>query len=123
MRSFRLFAATAALTVTALTAQAGTLTYQNNQVTWEATGCQAPTAPAFMEPGDNRTGNALSANQEAYNQYAQAVQAFLTCVSNDANQDLAAVGQQVNGQIAQVQAAWQADLQKKQEELQTKRGR
>lgn len=104
-------------------ADAGTLTHQNDQTTWEATGCTAPTAPAFMEPSANASGNALSANVEAYNQYSQTVQAFLACISAEANQDLAQIGQQVSAQIGQVQAAWQQDLARKQAELQTKRGR
>lgn len=116
-------AAVAAAAFIAAPASAGTLTYQNGQSTWEATGCTAPTAPAFMEPSASASGNALSANTEAYNQYSQAVQAFLVCVSNEANQDLAAIGQQINSQIGQVQNAWQQDLARKQAELPTKRGR
>lgn len=124
MRSFITFAAVATLAIAFVApAQAGTLSLQNGQTTWEATGCQAPTAPVFMEPGDRASGNALSANMEAYNQYSQAVQAFLTCVSTEASRDLATAGQQINAQIGQVQAAWQQDLQKRQAEMETKRGR
>lgn len=124
MRPLFLSVAIAAVTIAAaMPAQAGTLTYQNGQATWEATGCQAPVAPAFMDPDARASGNALSANMEAYNQYTQAVQAFLTCISNEATQDMAAISQQINSQIGQVQGAWQQDLQRRQNDLQAHRGR
>lgn len=107
---------------TALPAAAGTLNYQNGQTQWEASACQAPAAPSYMSPNGSRSGNALSANQDAYNQYAAAVQQFLNCVATEANQDLANIGQQIGGQVQQVNAAWQQELAKKQAELQTKRG-
>ena len=108
--------AAAAFLLGAAPAFAGTLNYQNGQTQWEATACAPPTAPAYMQVDGRKTdrsGNALSANQEAYNQYTAAVQAFLTCVSNEANQDLATVSQQIGGQVQQVNSAWMQELQKR----------
>ena len=107
----------AAVLLAAMPAMAGTLTYQNGQAQWEATACTPPTAPTYMQVDGrktNRSGNALSANQEAYNQYTSAVQAFLSCVSGEANQDLANVSQQIGGQVQQVNQAWMQELQKRQ---------
>ena len=102
---------------------AGTLQYQNGQTSWEPTTCTAPAAPTFMGTNSDRSGNALSANVEAYNQYSAAVQAFLTCVSGEANQDLANISAQIGGQVQQVQGAWQQELAKKNAELQGQRSR
>lgn len=122
--SRKLFTLTAVAAIAfAAPASAGTLAYQNGVATWEATGCPTPTAPSYMDPSSGgKTGNSLSANVEAYNQYTQAVQQFLNCISAEANQDLAAISQQVGNQIQQVQAAWQADLARRNADMQTKRG-
>ena len=113
----------AAFLLAAAPAFAGTLQYQNGQTNWEPSTCAAPAAPSFMGTNSDRSGNALSANVEAYNQYSAAVQQFLTCVSAEANQDLANISSQIGGQVQQVQGAWQQELQKKNAELQGMRGR
>lgn len=111
--------ATLTLAVLALSAPAyaGTLNYQGGSAQWESTNCQQPVRPNFQAG----PANTLSGNVNVYDDYTRAVQQYLTCVNAEAQQDMNQVQSQVTGQLNQVNQAWQADLQKNAQIINSKR--
>lgn len=109
--------AIALLAATAVPATAGTLNYQGGSARWESTNCQQPSQPNFV----SGPANTLSSNVNAYDDYTRAVQGYLTCINQEAQQDMNNTQQQVTNQLNQVNQAWQADLQKNAQILNSKR--
>lgn len=100
-------------TVAAGHANAGTLNYQGNSTQWQSTTCQQPAPPNFV----SGPANDLSANVNIQNEYTRAVNAYLACISNEATSDMNTIQGQVTAQLAQINAAWQADIAKRQHQL------
>lgn len=77
---------------------AGNVTAANNQITWQSTQCTAPTAPAPVTTA-NRHSSAEDLNKRIteYNQYVDQVQAYMDCVSKEAQTDAATANQAIIG--------------------------
>lgn len=108
MKRFAVMPAALLFIIAAGPALAGSLTYQGGRADWQSTNCQQPQQPNFV----TGAANTLSANVNAYNDYTRNVQSYLNCINQEAQQDLNQAQNQVTSQLNQVNQAWQADLQK-----------
>jgi len=82
----------------AVPALAGTVTINGGQVTWKSTQCVAPPAPPNATPNPETPANDMNARVAHYNAYASAAQAYMNCLSNEAQQDSGTVSQSIVGQ-------------------------
>ncbi len=87
-----------ALTMAAFSApaMAGTLTFANGQATWQSTQCTEPKAPPSLLEADRHTpAEGMNVLMTQYNQYAQQMQAYMDCLSNEAQNDSGVAGQAI----------------------------
>lgn len=73
-------------------ALAGKVSYADGKGKWVPTGCVAPTAPAAMSKNAEAAANDLNSSVSARNAYADAAQAYMACVSKEAQNDAEAFG-------------------------------
>jgi hypothetical protein len=80
-------------------ALAGNVTATNNQVVWQSTQCTAPPAAPAPLAAANRHSSAEDMNKRVteYNQYVEQVQAYMDCVSKEAQTDAASANQAITG--------------------------
>jgi hypothetical protein len=79
-------------------ALAGTVTTDNNQVTWQSTQCTAPAQPASVVSADRHSkADDMNKRVTAYNEYVTQVQAYMDCVSKEAQADASNANQSITG--------------------------
>jgi hypothetical protein len=79
-------------------ALAGNVTAANNQVVWQSTQCTAPTAPAALSSADRHSSaDDMNKRVTEYNQYVQQVQAYMDCISKEAQTDATSANQSITG--------------------------
>jgi len=78
----------AACLLAAMPAWAGDLTFENGGATWHPAKCTKPVPPESVLNADAETkGEKMNALITAYNTYATAAQAYVNCVSKEADAD------------------------------------
>src|SRR5262249_47024047 len=88
----------AAVLLIATPAMAGNVTSTDNQVSWQSTQCKAPKAPASVAAADRHSkAEDMNKRVTAYNEYVQQVQAYMDCVSNEAQADANSANQSITG--------------------------
>jgi hypothetical protein len=92
MRSVSLTAFLAVL-VLAAPAMAGTLNATDNRGGWQSTKCQAPQPPAAVPHDPEADADSVTAQWTAHNQYVEVAQAYMNCLSQEAQADSTAAGQ------------------------------
>lgn len=86
----------AMLAVVAGSASAGNLTLVNGKAQWQATTCTEPAEPASLLAADREThAGGMNTLMESYNAYATAMQAYMDCVSKEADQDSTSINQAI----------------------------
>lgn len=89
------------LTLVTVPAFAGNLIVSNGNSQWQSTGCTEPVAPASLLSADKESAaNDLNQKMQGYNSYAASAQAYMDCVSKEAEGD-ANVANQTISQSAQ----------------------
>jgi hypothetical protein len=97
--------------LTSTSAFAGTLTFDGGQTVWHSTQCIKPTAPPSVRSAHPDTsGEDMNAMMGEYNNYVDAVQFYMNCVSNEAATDQTAVNQQIQTSAQKIISESQADL-------------
>ena len=91
------------------TASAGSLNFADGRGTWQSTQCQQPQPPAGLSGDPEAAANNLNAQWVEHNQYAEAAQAYMNCLSaeaqRDANAASATISQTAQSAIQQMQAS------------------
>lgn len=71
-------------------AYAGTMTLVDGHGTWQSTRCAPPPAPESLSRNPEAAANDLNSQVGARNQYVASVQAYMNCVSQEAQSDASA---------------------------------
>ncbi len=88
--------ATACLLVAAMPAWAGDLTVKEGGPVWRPAKCVRPVPPESVMDADAETrGDKMNALIKAYNVYAANAQAYVNCVSDEAEADQRAIDQAI----------------------------
>lgn len=106
-----------ALTITGA-AQAGTLTFADGHGTWQSTMCTHPTRPASLPADPELAANDLNEQVTAYNLYTGQIQAYMECLSREAERDISGAQQTVSGTAHKTMKDAQDELLKIQAQLQ-----
>lgn len=96
MRIRLAFVVMTAVVVSALPSFAGTITATDGQVSWQSTECTAPAEPQSLIPANPETkANNMNAHIAEYNEFVQAAQAYMNCVSQESQRDANAASQAI----------------------------
>lgn len=77
-------------------AMAGSVTSNDGQFAWQPAQCQAPVMPSSLLAADPETpADDMNKMVTEYNQYTQAMQVYLDCISKEAQTDANAIGQSI----------------------------
>lgn len=102
MRNILTLLLTASVLALSSGAMAGNLSITDGKTEWKTTGCTEPTEPTSLITANPRKKSTdMNLLVEAYNDYAGKMQAYMDCISKDADTDSAAVTQTIS-QSAQV---------------------
>lgn len=74
-------------------AQAGKVSYVDGRGQWMPTGCTAPVQPQGVTKNAEAAANAMNAAVAQHNAYVDEAQAYMECVSREAQHDAQAFGQ------------------------------
>jgi len=75
---------------------AGNLTFDSGQTTWRTTQCTRPMPPPSVVHANPETrGDAMNTLIAQYNGYVDAMQAYMTCIGNEADHDQVVVNQSI----------------------------
>ena len=78
----------AACLLAATPAMAGNLTFDKDKSTWHSSTCTKPIPPESVITADPETkGNVMNAMVARFNVYAGQAQAYMNCISNEAEND------------------------------------
>ncbi len=88
-----LFIALLAVLASSVSAQAGTINATDGRGNWQSTKCMAPQPPMPMAHDPEAPADAVTAQWTQHNQYVADAQAYMNCVSQEAQADADAVGQ------------------------------
>lgn len=95
----------------AMPAFAGNLSFENGRTAWHTTQCQKPVAPASVASANSETaGNDMNALMSQYNAYVDAAQAYMSCISSEAERDQSMVNQAIAASAQQAIAAVQSEV-------------
>ena len=83
------------LVMLAIPAQAGTVTVTDGQGSWQSTKCTPPQPPVGMATNPEEAADDLNAQIALHNQYVPVLQAYMTCISQEAQADADAASQTV----------------------------
>ncbi len=73
-------------------AVAGEMTYNGNQASWRSTKCEKPIPPPSLLSAHPETkGNDMNALATQRNAYLDAIQAYMNCISSEAEMDFGIV--------------------------------
>lgn len=93
-------------------AQAGNLTFDNDQAVWHSSKCPKPVPPASVVNADPETsGREMNALIVQYNAYADAAQNYMNCINEEAHRDQSVVGQAITNGAKRDIAAMQAETE------------
>ncbi len=82
--------------VVAMPSFAGSLALENGQNVWIPTKCTKPTPPPSVRSAHSETaGREMNALSAQHNAYVEAMQAYMNCVSSDAQQDQTLITQTI----------------------------
>jgi len=96
-----------------LPAMAGNLTFENGQSTWHSAKCSKPVAPESIVNADPETsGSKMNALIGDYNAYANAAQAYMNCLSKEAEDDQKSIGQAISSGAQAEISAVNAEVEK-----------
>ncbi|MER2519351.1 MAG: hypothetical protein ABTQ34_01540 [Bdellovibrionales bacterium] len=88
MRIVSVLALTGVVVLAAVPAMAGTLTFSGGQGNWKSTKCIEPSAPPSLQETNPETpASSMNAMMTQYNEYVGAMQAYMNCVSDEAQND------------------------------------
>ncbi len=99
-------------------AQAGNLNYVDGRSSWTSTMCTHPARPASLAAHPDTEANDLNEQVNAYNKYTIQVQAYMECLSREAERDIAGAQQTVTGEAQKSMKAAQGELKQIQAQLQ-----
>lgn len=71
---------------------AGSVTYADMRGRWVSTQCTAPTMPAALSKDSEAAADDLNAQRAAYNKYVTDTQAYMACLTKEAERDAEATG-------------------------------
>ncbi len=71
---------------------AGNVTYADMRGRWVSTQCTAPATPAALSKDSEAAADDLNAQRAAHNQYVMDAQAYMTCLTKEAERDAEATG-------------------------------
>ncbi|MDD4616316.1 MAG: hypothetical protein PHW76_04265 [Alphaproteobacteria bacterium] len=92
---------------------AGNIDFNNGEAAWHSSRCQKPIVPMAGSKITSETrGNQLNALIAERNAFADAVQAYMNCVSNEAENDQAVIGQGISAGAQKEIDAAKAELDK-----------
>lgn len=74
---------------------AGTVNFTDGRGTWQPTKCVAPQPPAPTAPDSEAAANDLNARMALHNQYVAAADAYMACLSQEAQTDADGVSQAI----------------------------
>ncbi|MDD5585812.1 MAG: hypothetical protein PHY92_02510 [Alphaproteobacteria bacterium] len=74
-------------------AHAGTVAATDGTGTWQSTKCTPPKTPAELAKDPETAANDLNAQMALHNQYVGQAEAYMNCVSQEAQADAASSGQ------------------------------
>jgi hypothetical protein len=93
----------------AVPALAGTMNFTDGHGTWQPSQCQQPQPSASLSANPETAANDLNAQWAEYNAYAEAAQAYMNCLSTEAQRDATAasntITQAAQSAIQQTQAS------------------
>lgn len=75
------------LLLPALPAHAGTVTATDNAGSWQSTKCTPPQNPSALSNNPEAAANDLNAAMAIHNQYVAQAEAYMNCVSKEAQAD------------------------------------
>jgi hypothetical protein len=81
------------LLLPALPAHAGTVTATDGNGSWVSTKCTAPQYPTALPNNPEIDADSLNGQMMLYNQYVAQTDAYMNCVSQEAQSDAASSGQ------------------------------
>jgi len=87
--------AAAVFAFSAAPAKAGTVSVKDGQVSWQSTRCTAPVPPPSLSNNPETAANDMNARVADYNAFSHAVQAYDTCIGNEAQTDANTVSQAI----------------------------
>lgn len=88
MRVSSILLSAALLTLPAVAVQAGNPSLVDGKAEWHSTSCKEPVMPASLVGADKETsGSDMNKLMESYNAYSGAMQAYMNCVSKEAETD------------------------------------
>ena len=113
-KSFGMFLSTCLLVATP--ALAGDLSFDNGSTAWHSSQCVKPNSPtSILSAHPETSGDDMNSLIAQHNAFVDAAQAYMNCVSGEAQHDQSLVNQQIaNGAqktIADMQAEINADAQ------------
>jgi hypothetical protein len=76
-------------------ALAGTVNFTDGRGTWQPTKCTAPQSPSASSPDAEAGANDLNARVAQHNQYVAAADAYMSCLSEEAQTDANGVSQAI----------------------------
>lgn len=106
-----------ALLVCAGSAQAGVMNFNNGQGSWQPTRCPRPVPPSAMPANSEAAAAQLNRSGVQFNQYVQAVQNYMQCITEEAKQDAQASSQAVLNSLSQQVQAAQADVDRERAQM------
>lgn len=96
MRAAHTLLVAATLTLVSAPVFAGNLSLSDGKAQWQTTACVEPTAPASLLTVDKEThAGDMNKLMENYNAYSTNMQAYMDCVSKEAESDSGAVNQAI----------------------------
>ena len=110
-----------AVLLAAPAAFAGNMTFDNGQASWHSTQCTKPVAPPSVLAAHPETaGEDMNALITKHNAYVDAAQAYMNCISGEAEGDQTKVDQAIAASAQQAIAAMQGDVDRATQVLRSK---
>ena len=109
MRIHSVVALAGVLMLATAPAMAGTLTFSGGQGSWKSTKCIEPSAPqSLLDANPETPASNMNAMVTEYNGYVGAMQAYMNCISGEAQNDSETANKTISQSAqAEIQAASQ----------------
>jgi len=91
-------------------AMAGKVSYVDGVGKWVPSGCTAPAPMAAMDHNPEAKANALNARVAEHNQFVSVAEAYMNCVSQEAQRDAEAFGQLITSSAQGIINQTQSDI-------------
>jgi hypothetical protein len=106
----RKLALIAVMALAASPAFAGVVNFNNGQGSWRPSHCQKPVPPSASVMNSEAPATLLNQRGVNFNQYAQASEQYMRCLTQEAQVDANAAGQTVLNSLAQEVQNTQAEV-------------